>query len=75
MEEIVEIKRNGEIKLPRSVLETLGVKTGDKLELKIIGRKISIESSKDPIKSLRGLVKIDNESAKEIIQSPEFEPL
>jgi bifunctional DNA-binding transcriptional regulator/antitoxin component of YhaV-PrlF toxin-antitoxin module len=75
MEEIVEIKRNGKIKLPRSVLETLGVKTGDKLELKIIGRKISIESSKDPIKSLRGLVKIDNESAKEIIQSPEFEPL
>jgi len=51
------------------------VKIGEKIEIRIMDKKVLIEPSKDPIKSLRGLVKLDKETTKKIIESPDFEPL
>ncbi|MBC8521162.1 MAG: AbrB/MazE/SpoVT family DNA-binding domain-containing protein [Candidatus Syntrophoarchaeum sp.] len=76
MEKVIEkIKPYGEIRIPKGFLDILGVKTGESVELTIADKKVLIEPSKDPIKSLRGLVKLDKETSKKIIESPEFEPL
>ncbi|MBN2014279.1 MAG: AbrB/MazE/SpoVT family DNA-binding domain-containing protein [Candidatus Altiarchaeota archaeon] len=69
-----KIKPTGEIRIPKSILAKLGLKSGEKVRLKLTGKKVLIEPIKDPIKALRGMLKLDKKTAKEIIESPEFEP-
>ncbi len=70
-----KIKPNRNIEIPEEIMKKLHLRVGEEVELRVVDRKVLIESTKDPIESLRGMIKLDDKTIKQIIKSPEFEPL
>jgi len=66
------IKPNGDIHLPKSVLANLGLKVGEEVELRVMGRKVLIEPSRSVVDELSGIIKVDSRIVDEIIENEEF---
>jgi len=67
-----KIKPNGDIHLPKSVLANLGLKVGEEVELRVMGRKVLIEPSRSVVDELSGIIKVDSRIVDEIIENEEF---
>ncbi|ODS35958.1 MAG: hypothetical protein A7316_05250 [Candidatus Altiarchaeales archaeon WOR_SM1_86-2] len=76
MECIVEkIKSDQGVIIPRSLMDALGMRTGEEVRMEVMGKKLIITRKIDPIKNIRGLIKLDKEMTRRVIHSPEFEPI
>lgn len=70
-----KIKQKGDVRIPQQIIKRLGLRGGEDIRFIVKNKHVFIEPAKDPIKALRGIVKLNKKTAKEIIESPEFEPI
>jgi antitoxin component of MazEF toxin-antitoxin module len=76
MECVVEkVKTGHEVTIPRSLIDALGMRTGEEIRMEVVDKKLIITRTGDPIKNIRGLIKLDKETTRQVIHSPEFEPV
>lgn len=81
---IGKVGPNGEIKIPKSYLETLGLCGGEAVALKVTGKSLVVEpvkatnsskkkSLRDPVKELTGSLRIDPHLADAILEA-DYQP-
>ena len=76
MECVVEkVNLGHEVRIPWSLIDALGMRTGEEIRMEVVDKKLIISPVCDPIKNIRGLIKLDKEMTKRVIHSPEFEPI
>lgn len=76
MECVVEkVKPDHKVTIPRSLIDALGMRTGEEIRMEVVDKKVIISPVCDPIKNIRGLIKLDKETTRRVIHSPEFEPI
>jgi len=76
MECVIEkIKSNREVVIPWSLIDAIGMRTGEDVRMEVIDKKLIITRKSDPIKNIKGLIKLDKEITRRVIHSPEFEPI
>jgi len=76
MECVVEkIKSDREVVIPKFLIDALGMRTGEDVKMEVVNKRLIITRTTNPIKNIRGLIKLDKETTKRVIHSPEFEPL
>jgi len=74
MDSIFErIKPGGEIELPKGMMESLQLKVGEEVELKLKGREVLIRPKRNIVDETSGVVNIDPKLAEEIIEDKELE--
>jgi len=66
-------RKEGIIRIPLEVLESVGLKTGEELEVKPQKEGLVLTKKESIIARLRGRLKLDQQTAKEILESPEIE--
>ncbi len=71
--QLCKIEKEGIIRIPLEVLESAGLKTGEELEIKARGESLVLTKRGSIIAKLRGRLKLDQQTAKEILESPEIE--
>ena len=71
--QLCKIEKEGIIRIPLEVLESAGLKTGEELEIKDRGESLVWTKRGSSIAKLRGRLKLDQQTAKEILESPEIE--
>lgn len=54
---LVKLTSKGQMVIPKTIRQTLGLASGARLEIRVVGNKIILEplSRKDPIEELRGI--------------------
>lgn len=70
---VCKIEEEGIIRIPIEVLESIGFKTGEELEVKARGEGLVLTKKGSIIAKLRGRLKLDQQTAKEILESLEIE--
>jgi len=68
----VKIKSCGDITIPSNILEMLGIKGGDKLEVRVAEKGIFIIPTKSIVDELTGLIKAKHETVDEVIENEEL---
>jgi bifunctional DNA-binding transcriptional regulator/antitoxin component of YhaV-PrlF toxin-antitoxin module len=71
--QLCRIEKEGIIRIPLKVLESVGLKTGEELEIRTRGEGLVLTKKRSIIANLRGRLKLDQQTAKEILESPEIE--
>ena len=71
--QLCRIEKEGIIRIPLEVLESTGLKTGEELEIKARKESLVLTKKVSIIARLRGRLKLDQQTAKEILESPEIE--
>lgn len=72
---VEKIKPCHEVVIPRSLIDALGMGTGEEIRMEVVDKKLIISRTGDPIKNIRGLIKLDKETTRRVIHSPEFEQI
>ena len=76
MEYVVEkVKSDHKVMIPKSLINALGMGTDEEIRMEVVDKKLIITRTGDPIKNIRGLIKLDKEMTRRVIHSPEFEPV
>ncbi|PKP55787.1 MAG: hypothetical protein CVT88_09940 [Candidatus Altiarchaeales archaeon HGW-Altiarchaeales-1] len=76
MECIIEkIKSDYGVVIPMSLIDALGIRIGEEVKMKVVNKELIVTRNIDPIKNIRGLIKLDKETTNQVIHSPEFEPV
>lgn len=72
MEVIKEkIKQNSEVQIPKKIMETLRLRVGEEVKLRVEGNKLIVE----PERVVRGKLRIGQEIVDELVENEElFEP-
>jgi antitoxin component of MazEF toxin-antitoxin module len=68
-----KIEKEGVIRIPLKILESVGLKTGEELEVKAQRESLVLTKKRSTIAKLRGRLKLDQQIAEEILESPEIE--
>lgn len=68
----IKIKSCGDITIPKGILEMLGIKGGDELEVKVAEQGILIKPTKSVVDSLTGLIKVKRETVDEVMENEEL---
>lgn len=63
----IQVMPKGEIKLPMEVIDNLGVKIGEELEVKIKGRQVILSPTRSVADELWGSIKCSKEEIKEVL--------
>ncbi len=63
------------VMIPKSLIDALGIKTGEDVRMEVTYNKLIVTRTNDPIKNIRGLIKLDKKTTRQVIYSPEFEPI
>jgi bifunctional DNA-binding transcriptional regulator/antitoxin component of YhaV-PrlF toxin-antitoxin module len=71
--QLCRIEKEGVIRIPLEVLESVGLKAGEELEVKTRREGLVLTKKGSIIANLRGRLKLDQQTAKEILDSPEIE--
>ena len=71
--QLCRIEKEGIIRIPLEVLESVGLKTGEELEVKTRRAGLVLTKKRSIIANLRGRLKLDQQTAEEILESPEIE--
>lgn len=72
MDVIHEKITDKKIKIPENILEILGLKSGEDIEMRVVGRTLVIEPVKDPIDKLTGILEVKDPDIKRLIESDEW---
>jgi len=75
MECMVEKITDMGVMIPKSLIDALGIKTGEDVRMEVTYNKLIVTRTNDPIKNIRGLIKLDKKTTRQVIYSPEFEPI
>jgi len=67
------IKPGGEIELPKGMMDSLHLKVGEEVELRLKGKGVLIKPRRSIVDETSGVVKIDSKLAEEIIEDKELE--
>ena len=70
---LCRIEKEGIIRIPLEVLESVGLKTGEELEVKARRESLVLTKKESIIAKLRGRLQLDQQTAKEVLESPEIE--
>ncbi len=57
MSDIVLVDSKGRVTIPKDMRESLGVKSGDRFRITMVGRKIILEKTEDPFEVLESILK------------------
>lgn len=68
-----KIEKEGIVRIPLEVLESVGLKTGEELEVKARREGLVLTKKESIIAKLRGRLQLDQQTAKEVLESPEIE--
>lgn len=68
----IKIKSCGDITIPKNILEMLGIKGGDEVEVKIAEQGIFIKPTKSVVDELSGLIKAKRETVDEVMENEEL---
>ena len=68
----IKIKSCGDITIPKNILEMLGIKGGDEVEINIEEQGIFIKSTKSVVDELSGLIKVKSETVDEVMENEEL---
>jgi bifunctional DNA-binding transcriptional regulator/antitoxin component of YhaV-PrlF toxin-antitoxin module len=68
-----KVEKEGIIRIPLEVLESVGLKTGEELEVRAQRESLVLTRKGSVIAKLRGRLKLDQQTAEEILESPEIE--
>ncbi|RLC62952.1 MAG: hypothetical protein DRI80_05160 [Chloroflexota bacterium] len=71
--EVVRIEAGGIVRLPPNLLEFVGFEPGEEVEARPGVGRLVLKKKDSIIKKLRGRLKLDQETAEEIIFAPELE--
>lgn len=74
MKYVIEKIKDKGVMIPKSLIDALGMKNGEEVRMEVVDKKLIVTHG-DPIKNIRGLIKLDKETTKRVIHSPEFEPI
>jgi antitoxin component of MazEF toxin-antitoxin module len=71
--QIVTIEAGGIVRLPSVLLEQAGIKPGEELEVQPRNGWLALKKKTSIAKKLRGRLKLDQDTAEEIMFAPELE--
>jgi len=66
------IKPNGDIELPKQIMESLHLKVGEEVELRVRDREVLIKPARSVVEELTGIVTADSDIVDEIIENEEY---
>jgi len=73
MEAYKYIDSEGKVAIPKKILSATGLKEGEKVRLRVVDRKVMLESAK--IRNISGALKVSEKIIDELVEKEElFEP-